>query len=107
MNKVDRNQLKRAGANEPFFLFEIPGDILKGDVKPWMNGLLYALTPYFTFTFSLLPLGWGALFYALVGNGYEVFLNAFINVVIAELMTNVHSFLMIVPNHAGDDLKQG
>ncbi len=39
-----------------------------------------------------LPLGWWAAF------------SVFANSVLAEAFTNVHSFLVIVPNHAGDDV---
>jgi fatty acid desaturase len=39
-----------------------------------------------------LPLGWWA------------WLSVLVNSLLAEALTNFHSFLMIVPNHAGDDL---
>jgi len=104
MNKIDRSELKRKDAYEPFLLHEVISDLLNGDVKPWMNGLFYVLTPYFTFTFVLLPLAWGFISWTVTGHGYETLQNALINVVIAEVMTNLHSFLMIVTNHAGNDL---
>ena len=37
MNKVDRNQLQRKDANEPYMLHEAIGDLLKVDPKPWMK----------------------------------------------------------------------
>ena len=104
MNKIDRNQLSRKDANDPYVVQEAIQDIFKGDIKPWTKGLFYVLTPYFTFTFVLMPLTWGCVSWIIFGHGNEAFQNALLNVVIAEIMTNLHSFCMVVPNHAGDDL---
>jgi len=56
------------------------------------------LGPYFTRQFVLIP--------ALIGMalGRAAFTNALISLVLAELLTNLHSFIIIVTNHAGDDL---
>ena len=56
------------------------------------------LGPYFVRQFVLLP----ALFGALLGATAAT--NALVSLVLAELLTNAHSFLVIVTNHAGDDL---
>ena len=53
--------------------------------------------PYFGIRFILLP----ALFFPL---GFEAVLFVFINTVFAEMLTNLHGFLVIVPNHTGDDI---
>ncbi len=53
--------------------------------------------PYFLVSFVLLPL----LFTPL---GAWAVASVFINSLLAEALTNVHSFLSIVPNHAGEDL---
>lgn len=53
--------------------------------------------PYLLFNFVLLPL---ALEYAVHGFGYNYLLCR----VLAELVHNVHTFVVIVPNHAGDDI---
>ena len=53
--------------------------------------------PYVAWRFGVLP----ALFLPL---GPWAWLSALINLVLAEALTNAHGFLMIVPNHAGDDL---
>lgn len=53
--------------------------------------------PYGAFRFALLP----ALFLPL---GAVASLNVFLNSLLAELFANVHSFLIIAPNHSGDDL---
>ena len=104
INKVDRNQLKRKDANDAYLIKEVIYDWFKGDPKPWSKGLFYVLTPYFTFTFVLLPLSWGFVSWIVSGHGNEAFLNTLMNVVIAEVLTNLHSFLTVVTNHAGDDL---
>jgi fatty acid desaturase len=53
--------------------------------------------PYGIFRFALIP----ALFLPL---GREAALFVLINSVIAEILTNLHGFLVIVPNHTGDDI---
>jgi fatty acid desaturase len=53
--------------------------------------------PYAVWKFGILP----ALFFPL---GLWAWLSVLINVLLAEALTNFHSFLMIVPNHAGEDL---
>lgn len=72
----------------------------------------HVIGPYFLIHFCLTP----AVYYFL-GNylteqqgldwtldGKTMFWNAVINLCWAELMTNVHSFAIIVTNHAGDDM---
>ena len=53
--------------------------------------------PYFMFRFVLLP----ALFLPL---GQQAALFVLINSILAEIFTNLHGFLVIVPNHTGDDI---
>ena len=53
--------------------------------------------PYFVFRFMLLP----ALFLPL---GQQAALFVLINSILAEILTNLHGFLVIVPNHTGDDI---
>lgn len=59
----------------------------------WFQSLL----PYAAMRFILIPL----LFIPL---GSIAAFNVMINSLIAEAFTNMHSFLVIVPNHAGDDV---
>jgi fatty acid desaturase len=59
----------------------------------WMICVL----PYLTINFMLLP----ALFLSL---GIGAALNVLISLVIAEVLTNLHSFTIIVTNHAGEDI---
>ena len=37
-------------------------------------------------------------------DGRTMYWNAFVNLFFAELLTNVHSFCVVTPNHAGDDM---
>ena len=67
----------------------------KNGLKLWTDYIF----PYAAFKFALvpllfLPLGLGAVF------------NAFILLLIAEAVANLHSFLVIVPNHSADDIYQ-
>jgi fatty acid desaturase len=55
--------------------------------------------PYGLFQFVLLPL----LFFPL---GMGAVLNVFILLIIAEAFANLHSFLVIVPNHSAEDIYQ-
>lgn len=59
----------------------------------WLQSVL----PYIGFRFVLLPL----LFLPL--GSYAAF-SVLINSLLAEVFTNMHSFLVMMPNHAGDDV---
>jgi len=65
-------------------------------VKPW-ELVNKVMGPYFLIHFFLLPAPF-ALF------GSSVYMGAVINLILADLLTNIHSFMMIVPNHAGKDM---
>ena len=56
------------------------------------------LMPYFTAHFVITPL----IFYALFGQAVAA--TAFATLFAAEILTNMHSFLIVVPNHAGEDV---
>jgi fatty acid desaturase len=55
--------------------------------------------PYALWKFVVLP----AMFLPL---GKWAVVSVLVNSVLAELLTNLHSFVMIAPNHAGEDLYQ-
>jgi len=59
----------------------------------WQHSIL----PYTTYRFVLLPL----LFLPF---GQFAVLSVFLNSLLAEIFTNMHSFLVMIPNHAGDDV---
>lgn len=58
----------------------------------YLNLLPYSFFHFFVLPMLFLPLGGTAVLYVLL------------NRVCAEFMTNLHTFLVIVPNHAGDDI---
>ena len=65
----------------------------KGGLELWMEYLLpYALLKFVVFPALFLPLVLTAVF------------NAFIIMLIAEFFANLHSFLVIVPNHSAEDI---
>lgn len=59
----------------------------------WRSSIL----PYFLARFVVLPLLFAPL-------GWWAVLSVFCNSLLAEMFTNVHSFVLITPNHAGPDL---
>jgi len=59
----------------------------------WLKSIL----PYAAFRFALIP----ALFLPL---GTTAAISVLLTSLMAEIFTNMHSFLVIVPNHAGDDV---
>ena len=58
------------------------------------------LAPFFVSRFVLLP----APLLLVPGVGPTLFGHAITNLVLAEFLTNIHGFITIVTNHAGDDL---
>jgi fatty acid desaturase len=56
-----------------------------------------ALLPYAAIRFVLMPLAFAPL-------GTHAVLNVLVTSLIAEVLTNIHSFVTIVTNHAGEDL---
>ena len=58
----------------------------------------YLLIHFFLFPLPLLAIG------EYMGTGYEMYINAVKNLFLAELLTNLHAFVAIVTNHAGDDM---
>lgn len=67
--------------------------IHKYAVEVWLKCIL----PYIALRFGVIP----ALFLPL---GQQAWLFVLINSLIAECFTNIHSFIVIASNHAGDDL---
>jgi len=66
--------------------------------------LMYVvLAPYLLIHFFLVPLPWLAVG-DYMGAGNTMYWNAVKNLFLAELLTNVHGFIAIVTNHAGDDM---
>ncbi|HUM45373.1 MAG TPA: fatty acid desaturase [Chitinophagales bacterium] len=89
--KGERNS--SAGGNKNYPGLELLLPFSKDAIEFWCKCLL----PYATIRFLLLPL----LFLPF---GFSSFLFVLINSLLAELITNIYTFIIIVPNHAGDDL---
>ena len=58
---------------------------------------LYSWLPYAAFQFGVLP----AL---MLPFGAHIWAIALAHAVVADVLTNLHTFIVIVPNHAGDDM---
>lgn len=67
-------------------------------LNPFARDLWFkCLLPYIMVKFALIPL----LFIPL---GPTAVISVWINTLLAEIIANLHSFLVIVPNHVGDDI---
>ena len=63
-----------------------------------LSQLVSVLTPFFVRQFVLIPV----IYWLLLGEWAAH--NALVSMLLAEALTNVHSFIVIVTNHAGNDL---
>ena len=65
--------------------------------------MMVVLGPYLVIHFFAAPLPW--LFAGqYLGVGLTMYWNAVKNLFLAELLTNIHGFIAVVTNHAGDDM---
>nr|BCB67651.1 omega3 desaturase [Parietichytrium sp.] len=74
--------------------------MIDGNYPSWWSTSAYmqkVFLPFFFYRFVLSPLPFLLL-------GKTAFFNAVINLILADMLCNCHSFLTVVPNHAGDDL---
>lgn len=63
------------------------------------------LLPNFFYRFLILPSPWLLVgYYMSPENPTAMFVNAFVSLMIADIFSNIHTFIIVVPNHAGDDL---
>ena len=88
----NKERIKRK--EEPTLDYEL-NPFSKNGLLLWKNYVL----PYGLFQFVFLP----SLFLPL---GSEVAFNVFIILIAAEIFANLHSFLVIVPNHSAEDIYQ-
>lgn len=96
--EISDEAIKKVLKDEQEFGRSFPGSRIYSPFDPvgrryWWQCLL----PYFGFNFVLVP----ALFLPL---GIKASLFVLANMVLAELFTNIHTYMVIVTNHAGDDL---
>jgi hypothetical protein len=75
-------------------------DKIARQIVPPMDLFTKVLGPFFLLRFVALP----AVFLAVPGVGPTLFVHAVVNIVLAELLTNVHAFATIVTNHAGKSM---
>ena len=82
-----------------FHLLDPERKPLQEVVKP---GEVFAkvIAPMFLGRYALLP----ALLYAVPDVGPSLAAHAVVNLLLAELLTNAHSFMTMVTNHAGEDM---
>jgi fatty acid desaturase len=80
-------------------LFDPRRSALRKLMKP-QEVLFKVMGPLFFGRYVVIP----ALLCAIPGFGPTLAGHALVNLVLAELLTNVHSFVTIVTNHAGDDM---
>lgn len=93
-NTILENYKKKSGNTSPMLNLSYAWNL---KYAPARRLILISILPYFCFNFVLLPslflfISPTAAFYVLI------------NLVLAEIFTNLHSFIMIVTNHAGADI---
>lgn len=66
-------------------------------LEPGRHVWLGSWLPYVAYRFGLIPLPFALL-------GPWAYASVLVNTALAELFTNIHAFIVIVSNHAGDDL---
>lgn len=74
-------------------------DLMRQVVNPF-DFFKTVMAPMFIFRYLLLP----APLLAVPGAGPTLFAHAVVNLALAELVTNTHSFITIVTNHCGPDM---
>jgi fatty acid desaturase len=92
--RILENKERLARGEEPTLDYEI-SPFTKNGKELWLHYIL----PYGIFQFVLLPL----LFLPF---GWSAVVTAFGFILLAELSANLHSFLVIVPNHSAEDIYQ-
>lgn len=86
----------------------VPGLDITGNSAPnGVSGVEFmakVMLPYLVGHFLLLPAPFVAVGAALGLPAAPLFLNALTNLLLADVVSNLHSFIVIATNHAGDDL---
>mmetsp|Transcript_4322 Transcript_4322/g.5774 ORF Transcript_4322/g.5774 Transcript_4322/m.5774 type:complete len:483 (-) Transcript_4322:112-1560(-) len=95
--EVIPEQIFKTKEGQPHTIVSVWGTLFKGDPRSFIS-MTAVLAPYMLYHFVAVP----ALFYAIGGPAMAKI--AFANMVLAEVVTNVHSFIAIATNHAGEDI---
>ena len=85
--------LEGSNSHEPWIIT----DLLFKQPLDFLAVFTEALLPYAAYKFGVYPLPWLVL-------GYDAYINALWCVVLADVVANMYSFVIIVTNHAGNDL---
>ncbi|MEA1914706.1 MAG: fatty acid desaturase, partial [Campylobacterota bacterium] len=93
--RILENKERKKQKLEPTTEYQI-SPFKKNGLTLWKHYIL----PYGLFQFILLP----SLFFLLAG--WEGAVSALIILIMAEIVANLHSFLVIVPNHSAEDIYQ-
>lgn len=98
-NKNNKNQKSKWGhfGDKPATLAGVTEGLLKGNIGMLFD-FIACMAPYAIFMFGIVP----GVAYALLGKEYAQ--TALYATIFAELLTNLHSFIIIACNHAGDDV---
>jgi len=83
--------------SDPWTIFAVFSSDTRGAFFSASTFMIKVLGPYLVARFVVLPTALGLCL------GSQAFINAAVSLVLADLLTNAHSFLVIVTNHAGDD----
>jgi len=82
--------------------------LLSGEHPDWVSLKEFVLRvagPYFVYRFILFPLPWLLIpAFFNIGNPLTLYWNAILNCMLADTFANVHSFIIVVTNHAGNDI---
>lgn len=92
MHALHRAEAKKAGAPEPQEV-----ELLSPFNARGRDVYKRALLPNFAFRFVGIPAAFGVL-------GPIASVNVLLNTILAEMIGNLHAFLVITPNHSADDL---
>jgi fatty acid desaturase len=82
------------------FFPETKAQELMNEIVPPKEFFQKVLAPFFVTRFLLLP----APLLFIPDFGGDLFFNAMLNLILADLLTNIHGFVTVVTNHAGEDL---
>jgi len=102
-SQMQLDEAQRRGEEFPIKEGERPYITIMSIAYPpkWLSTsalFLRALIPYFLWQFVITPLPLLFIF------GQQQYMYGIVNLILAELLTNVHGFLAVVTNHAGEDL---
>uniref|UniRef100_A0A7S2WM42 Fatty acid desaturase domain-containing protein n=1 Tax=Mucochytrium quahogii TaxID=96639 RepID=A0A7S2WM42_9STRA len=100
MTELKREKEKLLEEKKQYAAMTVFNFVLYGSPSWWSTQrfLFQVMLPFFLYRFFVLPLP------LLLFMGKTEFCNAVINLCIADVLTNMHSFLTVVPNHVGEDV---